>query len=428
MCDFKRNRSQKTGPSGDGRDSRESCVANPKIPIACDRRSSCSETQEKCLLEEMDAMDASESEQSIESGVETETSRSTDLQVLETITRDKEDCADAANVTLEWSRFMNSTEGVLKYMQRATAEILDANKLEPPPPHTESTTRDSSAVETAESGPGSSSTGMILHSMNNPSEALTRHAAFPPQLHCEDVKNITATTGFSTLCASHTGHRGSPTARLLAPHSRTSRDFSAPDRPVSTPSTAAEHQHDVVKESETDVSLAEVPMPGVGLCVREGADTSHPHVSPPRAPGVSGSPRRGAGPIPDKSNSAASPAREAVPAADMPILTSSNDNVDGDRLAQNMTFSLVDKGDGDTSGAMGSKPEIHFEASLVSNSQREKSGCAYVGGGTSMIADSFSRIEVITSVGEAEVARRVNRQKARCVVARQQRRDESIKK
>lgn len=374
-------------------------------------------------------MDASESGQSIESGFETESSLSGDIEELETTTRDEEDCADAARVTLEWSRFVNSTKGVLKYMQQAAAEIFDANNLEPPPPLKEPTTRDSSTAETEEKGPECSSTGVFLHSIYNPSEATTRHAAFPPQLHCEDVKNTTATTGFS-ISASHPGHRGSTTGEFLAPHSRIRSDSSSSNRPVSTRSTATEHQHAVFKESETDAAHVEVPipMPGAGLCVRGGADTAHPHFSPPRASGVSGSPGRGADPYPDKSRSSASPPRKAVPATDMPIPTASEDNVEGDRSAENTTFSLAGKGYEDMSGARGSKPEILFEASLVSTSQQEKSGCAYVGGGTSMIADSFSWIEVMTSVGEAEVARRIDRERARCVAARQQRRGESIKK
>jgi len=365
---------------------------------------SCCETQEKCLLEELDVMDASESgQQSIESGFETETWRSSDQEELETPTRDEGvSAAGAANVTLEWSRFMNSTEEVFKYMHQATAEILDANKLEPPSPHKEPTTRDSSTTETARIGPVCSSTGGILHSSNNPSEATNRHTMIPPQLHYEDVK-------------------------LLAPRSRTMNGLSAPNRPVSTQSTTAEHDHAAEKISERDADAAEVPVPGAGRCVREGADTSHSHYSPPGASGVSGGiPGRGAGHVPDKSSSAASPPREAIPATDMLISTASKDNVEGDRSAQNMSFSLVDNGDEYTSGA--TEPELPLEASLVSASQQQKSGRAHMIGGTSMIAQSFSRVEVITSVGEAEVARRVEREKARFMAARQQRREESIKK
>ena len=365
--------------------------------------------QEQCLLEEMDGMDASESEQSIESGFETETWRPSDLEELETTT-DQEDSTDQAN--LEWSRFMISTEGVLKYMEEATAEIIGTSKLTPPPPHKEPTTHDSNTVTVAKIEPGSSS-------CNTPAEETRRLTAFLPQHCCEDM---TATE--SSTCIPPSDYRGRAAAEILESHERISSESAESSRSVST-----KLQH-TVKESESGAELAEIPLPSVGgYIVGEDAEkTHHQHCSPSRASMVSGSPGRGADPTPRKKNTAALSLQVTVPATDMPIPTASKDNLDRDRSAQSMPPSLLDNEAEDASKATGPELEIPFEVSRISASQQDESDRACMESGTSMIAASFSRIEVIASVGEAEVSRRVEREKARHMAARQQRRDQNIER
>lgn len=383
-------------------------------------------------MEEMDAMDSSsdngseDSDESVEREIEEISSCINDLEELQTACDDK-GCAQGSTTTLEWSQFMNSTEGMLQYLAEATATIQDVSSLVIPSPSQEQSTRDSTtAVKVADHEQGCLSPGVLFSTSSNKTqiEPMILPGERLPRLLRTLTTNFTVTAEPSTA-PSLAGQRGPTTAGLSVPQQHIPSQCSVPDRPGSTESRAPVTEQAGVNESDRRIVVAGIPPQSV--LAKESF--------PPRS--ASGSPGRHAGhePTPNIQDS-------AKPLCTTGLLTPtlSNQSVIGDDASVPGTpFPLVDKRERNALQAMTSESKLPrasrvFETSDIPTSQPEglseqvKSEFARVEGGIPGIADAISQIDVMASVGESEVARRIRREKARHVEARQKRRKDSMTK
>lgn len=375
------------------------------------------DTQERCLSEEMDAMDSSsdngsdvsdDSDEPVDGGVERKSSCTNDLDEVENTCDDK-DLTGGANATLEWSQFMNSTEGMLQYMEEATATLQGVSSLVISFPSLEQKMQESTTVGVPDQEQGYSSAGALFSPSRNKTqlETTTLPAEVFARLSCA-----------GTIEASLADQLGPTTARAFVSHDRIRSDSSVLNKPGSMECRAS-----VAKQAdlnERDRMVVAEGIPPQNLSVKE-------HSPLPSSPGSPGRLE----PNLDTQISV-EPPRAAVSA------TESNRSFTGDASMQNPPVSLVDNGEISIPKEIGSQPELRsasrvFETGRIFTSQQEvplldqvKSEFTCFEGGIPAAADVISQIDVMASVGENEVARRIGREKARCVEARQQRRKDSI--
>lgn len=367
-------------------------------------------------------------DESMDWGIEETPSIISDLEELENTCHDEGHTEDA-NATLEWSQFLSSTEGMLRYMEEATATIQDVPSLVVPSPGQESIAQDSTAVEFADQEQGCSSPGALFSTSRNSIqfEPMALPAEVLPRLSFADTMNLAVTTETSSD-ASLTDQLGSTMAGLSVPHDRVRSESSVPDRPGSMECRASVGNQADINESGRRGFPAGIPTQKV----------LDAEPSPP--PSSSGSPGRhvGLGLTPDKTISAEPP---STPVSSTGLLNStpSSQSLTGDADMETTPLHLVDEGEITILKAISSEPRLPwtsrvFETSRISTSQvalsdhQVKSEFACFEGGISVIAGVFPQIDVMASVGEIEVARRIGREKARCVKARQQQRKDSITK
>lgn len=393
------------------------------------------DTQERYFAEEMDAMDSSsdngsdDSDGFMDGGIEETTSSLNGLEKLETASHGK-DLSEDENATLEWSQFMNSTEGMLQYMEEATATIQDVSGLVIPSPSQEQKPQDAISGDVDDQQQRNSSPGAHLsHSSDKTQfEPIALPAEVLPRLSCPTTTNLTVTKEPSKDAA--LADQLKPAAvEIFSPNDSIRSASSTADRPGSMECRALEAKQAGINESDVMVGLAGIPTP-----TSMAAESSRPASS-------SGSPpcrHAGFEPYPDKLISAEPSI--TVSAAGLLGSTSSNRSANGDAPVQYAPLSLVDEGERVTRESKSSTPALPLasrvlEVSHTSTSQQEvalldqvKSEFACFEGGMPVIADVSSQADVMASVGETEVARRIGREKARCVEARQQRRKDSIAK
>lgn len=341
-----------------------------------------------------------------------------------------EGLSEYANATVEWSQFMNSTEGILQYMDQATATIQGLPSLVTPSPSQEQKTQENASGEVHGQEQECSSPGVLVSPNSNKTqcEPTTLPGEVLARLSCANTTDLAVTTGLSTA-ASLADQLGPTTTELFAPNDSIHSNSSAPGRSSSMECRASMSIHANIKESDGMVVIAEIP-----------AETAWPAASS-CPPSSSGSPRRHAGlePNPDNQISAQQPP-STVAAAGLMTSTPSNRSSIGDAPLQNTPLSLVDDGERNRLKKMGSKPEPLLASRVLESSRTStlqqnlalldnvKGVFPCFEGGEPVIVDVFSQIDVMASVGESEVARRIGREKARCVEARQQRRKDSITK
>lgn len=368
-----------------------------------------------------------DSDEYLDGGIEERSPRMNELGKLEMACVNN-GLSEDANATLEWSKFMSSTEGMCQYMEEATAAIQGLSSLAIPSPSQERKTQHNAAEEADDQEQGCSSPGALFPPNNNKTqlEPTIQSAEVFPRLSRANTTNLAVTTEPSTD-APLADQLGPTTSKLFAPNDSTHGDSSVPDRPSSMECRASVTKQADINESDRTVGLAEISTQKVL------AAESSPHPSS-KSPG-----RRRAGlqPSPDKRISAEPP--DTVSASLLTSTLSSGDSTAGASV-ENPPISLVGEGERTNLKTKGSEPEVPLvprviEGSGTSTSQQEgafldqmKNEFACFDGGIPVIADALSQIDVITSVGDTEVARRIGREKARCVEARQQRRKDSITK
>lgn len=379
----------------------------------------------------------SDSSDSVEGAFEKERRHANEWKEQEKTHLDK-DCNDAC-ATLEWSQFMKSTAGVLQYMEGAKAESLELCSLVPHSPHQKHKIHDSNTVEETENEQGhtpASSSGVPVSSGSRATQSESIPTV-PPRLH-------SMTTNLTILTESSEAPHQS--VRMKAAEICVQRDgkhggFEGPHGSSSAEALAVETPQPAIYGRITGAVRAGIPTPSAALLDRLPTECSPPRVSSaPTSPGGKN------GPEPRSSTTSFSQAfneRDVrfVAGPAMESLTSTaSEYVFGDPFLQKTPISLVNAGGGNRLRVAGCEPELPrdvlpFEASRtysrqqgVALAEQVKDECARTQDGMPVIADAGSQIDVVASVGEAEVKRRIAREKARCVEARQQRREDSIRK
>jgi len=350
-----------------------------------------------------------------------------DLKKLET-THDDNHLSEDASATLEWSQFMNSTEGMLQYMEEATATIEGVSGLVIPSPREEQRPQHGTSEEVDDHEHGESSAGAPVSPNNR--KAQTGPTTLPvealPHVSCADTTSfVTATEPSKDALLA--GQLGLATVKLTALNDSLRRDSSAPDGPGSKECRASEAKQAGINESDAVVRM--------GIPTQPPTSTkSCPLSSSSKSPGG----HAGLEPQPDTKIPAEPPIK--VSAAGLLTSTPSNRSTTGDTSVQNTPFSLVDGGERNILNKLGFKREVPlascvFKTSLTSTSQQGvvlvdqvESELVCFESGIPDLADFVSQIDVIESVAETEVARRIVQEKARYAEARQQRRKDSIAK
>lgn len=351
----------------------------------------------------------------VDGGIEEKVSCTNELGKFETASHDK-GLSEDASANLEWLQFMDSTEGMLQYMEEATATIKNVSGSIIASPSEEKTKQYdmSGGVDDQEQGHSS----LVAPRSPSSNKARFEPATLPeevlPLLSCANTTNLTATT------------EPLKEVGIFAPDDSIRSDTSAPDRPGYKEVRASEVKQAGINESDATVGLARISTEML-MAVES---------SPPPSP--RGSPGRHAEPQPHEQSSAEPPS--TVLAADILSPSPSNRSATGDSPVQNVTLSLVDERRIVFLEKKSYEPELRLasrvlEASHASTSQQEVAlldqanrefACFEVG--IPVIADVLSQVRVMASVGETEVEQRIGREKARCVEARQQRRRDSIAK
>lgn len=361
-------------------------------------------------------------------GVEERSPCTNDLENLDTACHGK-GLSEDASAARDWSQFMSSTKGMLQYMEEAIATIDGVSSLHIVAPGQEQITQDhiSEGVDHQEQ---SSSSPRVLFSPRSNIPQFEPNSLPPgvlPRLPRANMKNLGDTTEPSTA-ASLAYQLGLTTAELLETNDSMRNGISSvPDRPPGF----RECQASVAKEA--DISESDLLVGVVGSSAQEMPAMES---SPP--PPSSGNPGRDAGfdSNPDKQISEILP--NNVSATGLLTPTMSNQSLTGDAPVQRTPFSVVHEEERSIPKAEGSEPELSLaelvlETSRMSTSKQEEalfdqvsSDLACFEGRLPAMADVFSQMDVMASVGEAEVSRRIGREKARCKEARQKRRRDSI--
>lgn len=382
----------------------------------------------------MDSSSDSDSNTSIDRAFKEELQRANEWRELGETHVEKSLNKGSCTSTLEWSRFMKSTAVMLQYMEEAKAESLDVCSLAPRSPHQEHKTPDGNVVEEAENErdhtPASSS--VVVFSSGSRAARSESNPAVPPRLS-PTTTNLRVLVEYSTE-AFHPELSVSNAAEMcVQPVSTHSNDFEAPNRPGS-----AERLEAVARQPTIDGCIS---TPSTALLDGVPAECVRPSVS--SAPG---SPRRKAGLEPSSTSTAFNELDVgfvpiAGPATEAPALATSEECVFGDPSAvQNTPTPLVNAGDVNNLRVIASEGELQrdvlsFDATHASNCQQDvavaeqmKNECACTQNPIPVITEECSHIDVMASLGEAEVERRVAREKARCVEARRQRREDNVRK
>lgn len=380
----------------------------------------------------MDSSSDSDSNRSMDRAFEEELVRVNEWRELEKTHVDKCLNEDLCTSTLEWSRFMKSTAVVLQYMEEAKAESLEVCSLVPRSPHQEHKTHDGKAVEEAENErdhtPPASSSGVLLPSGSRETRSESIPAV-PPRLSSMTA-NLTVRNESSTGPDLSVSKAAGMCVQRDDAHSNA---FEAPNRPGS-----AERLVAVARQPTIDGCI---PTPSIALL--DGVPTE---CAPPRVFSAPESPGRQADPEPSSSSTAfneldARSVPVARAATESLTLTTCEECVFGDPSAmQNAPTPLVNAGCVNIVRVMESEPELQrdvlsFQASHTSIHQQQvalaeqvKNDCTCPQDLIPVITEACSQIDIMTSLGEAEVERRVAREKALCVEARRQRREDSIRK
>lgn len=349
---------------------------------------------------------------------------------------------------LEWSQFINSAHGVVQYLKQATAVILDVSGLEPPSPRHEHTSQLlDNTVEDTDGKPGlaTTSSGVFLPgNSGTPSEPTPSLPATPPNFLGvnESLKVMVESSGHE----SNPEYDGPNLVKRLVPEDQTREDSSAPCIPISTDCLAAvarktDAHADVfpaekcVSEvgNDRDVTHAAFPVSRTGLAERLPNELSKPPVGPPpQSSAKQACPELPSGQMPLSTSSERDTLPALVPVASLLTVTVPRESLSGHPSAKDVLHSLVD--------TKGSEPELPSDPSAETSNifprQQEgalplpvqpKKGGAGIEDRTSMVVDTVSHTDVVASVGEAAVARRIEREMARSLEAKRKRRDDNIR-
>lgn len=348
---------------------------------------------------------------------------------------------------LEWSQFINSAQGVSQYLEEATAVIMDVVGLEAPSPRHDQQLLDNMVEDTDEKlGLPNASSRVLLPSKGGaPSDPTPSLPATPP--------NLLRVNESLTLMAESSGHESNPefdgpnSVERFMPQDEKREDSSAPYIPVSTDCLAALAQNpdihvDVFPAekcaidlgSDRDATHEGIPVSHTGLAERLPNELSKPPVGPPpESSAKQACPELPCGQMPLSTSSERVALPAFVPVASLPTDTVPRESLSGHPSAEDIVHSLVD--------TKGSQPELPLDPSSVETSNilprqqegalplpvQQKKGGADIEGKMSMVVDTVSRTDVIASVGEAAVARRIEREKARLLEAKRKRRDHNIR-